>query len=240
VRNFYKVLGVRPTADDERVKSAFRRRAMAVHPDLNPGGRRSEARFQELMEAYEVLRDAKARADYDTYLVQRRTAARRRFMHSAAVMAMTFALTMTAGFSAMALQGMGVHSQTWQLAAAWLTSVEIEAPLPIARSTERIAKTPGEAPAKGAPSASAMVASSATIGDTQQSTTGLPPARASSHVASSTRSHKAETAAKAPSRAVAVAPTVGVTHEASNSEGWSPWPAAGDRPYYGLGASDLQ
>jgi DnaJ-class molecular chaperone len=74
VRNLYKVLGIASTADDRRIKSAFRNRAKAVHPDLNPGSERAEERFKELMEAYKVLRNATARAAYDALLAQRRRA----------------------------------------------------------------------------------------------------------------------------------------------------------------------
>ena len=78
MRNCYKVLGIASTADDRRIKSAFRRRAKKVHPDLNPHKKRAEACFIELVQAYEVLSDAEARADYDTYLAKRRRAWRRR------------------------------------------------------------------------------------------------------------------------------------------------------------------
>ena len=72
VRNLYKVLGIASTADDLRIKTAFRRRALTTHPDLNPGNERAEARFRELMQAYQVLRDATARAAYDAYLARQR------------------------------------------------------------------------------------------------------------------------------------------------------------------------
>ena len=93
VRNPYKVLGIASTADDQRIKSAFRRRALTTHPDLNPGNDRAEERFRELMQAYQVLRDTRARAAYDAHIAQQRSRARRRFMQSAAVMVATFVLT---------------------------------------------------------------------------------------------------------------------------------------------------
>ena len=74
------------TADDLRIKSAFRRRALSTHPDLNPGNDEAEERFRELMQAYSVLRDAKARAAYDVQLARQRSRARRHFVQSAAVM----------------------------------------------------------------------------------------------------------------------------------------------------------
>jgi hypothetical protein len=119
-------LGIASTADDRRIKSAFRRRALRVHPDLNPGSKYAEERFRELMQAYEVLRDAEARAAYDAHLMRQRSESRRRFMQSAAVMVATFALTVTSIF-AVGLQGLNVHSETWQIATTWLTSVKAEA-----------------------------------------------------------------------------------------------------------------
>jgi curved DNA-binding protein CbpA len=126
VRNLYKVLGIASTADDQRIKSAFRRRAMKTHPDLNPGSKHAEERFRELMQAYQVLRDAQMRAAYDGQLARRRSESRRRFVQSAAVMAATFLLTTTSAIFAVGLQGISVHSETWQIATAWLTSVKVE------------------------------------------------------------------------------------------------------------------
>jgi curved DNA-binding protein CbpA len=126
VRNLYKVLGIASTADDQRIKSAFRRRAMKTHPDLNAGSKHAEERFRELMQAYQVLRDAQMRAAYDAQLARRRSESRRRFVQSAAVMAATFLLTTTSAIFAVGLQGISVHSETWQIATAWLTSVKVE------------------------------------------------------------------------------------------------------------------
>jgi hypothetical protein len=78
------------------------------------------------MEAYQVLRDARSRAAYDAHLAQRRRESRRRFVHSAAVMVATFMLTTSSAVFLVGLQGISVHSQTWQIATAWLTSVEVE------------------------------------------------------------------------------------------------------------------
>jgi curved DNA-binding protein CbpA len=126
VRNLYKVLGIAASADAQRIKTAFRRRAMRTHPDLHPGNREAEERFRELMQAYEVLRDAHARSVYDAHLADRRRAAWRRFAHSAAVMVTTFLITTSSAVFVLGQQGISVHSQTWQIASAWLTSVEVE------------------------------------------------------------------------------------------------------------------
>jgi molecular chaperone DnaJ len=65
--DFYEVLGVRRDADEATLKKAYRRLAMEYHPDRNNGDRAAEAKFKEVTEAYEVLRDPQKRAVYDRY-----------------------------------------------------------------------------------------------------------------------------------------------------------------------------
>ena len=116
MRDFYKVLGIAATADDRRIKTAFRRRAKAFHPDLHPGDRRAEERFKELTEAYEVLRSAHARATYDAWRAQRRSAARRGIASSAALMAASFVLTLGSAFAVLAVSDAGIPIRDgWQL-----------------------------------------------------------------------------------------------------------------------------
>src|ERR1700678_1611496 len=66
-RCYYETLEVERTADDSRLKSAFRKLAMKWHPDKNPGDATSEVRFKEINEAYEVLKDGDKRAAYDRF-----------------------------------------------------------------------------------------------------------------------------------------------------------------------------
>jgi curved DNA-binding protein len=63
-KDYYKVLGVAPDADIKDIKSAYRRLARKYHPDVNsePG---AEDKFKEVAEAYEALKDAGRRAEYD-------------------------------------------------------------------------------------------------------------------------------------------------------------------------------
>jgi molecular chaperone DnaJ len=65
--DFYEVLGVSRDVDEATLKKAYRRLAMEFHPDRNDGDREAEARFKEVTEAYEVLRDPQKRAVYDRY-----------------------------------------------------------------------------------------------------------------------------------------------------------------------------
>jgi molecular chaperone DnaJ len=66
-RDYYEILGVSRDASQEEIKRAFRRLARQYHPDVNPGDPQAEARFKEVAEAYEVLRDPERRSQYDRY-----------------------------------------------------------------------------------------------------------------------------------------------------------------------------
>lgn len=63
-RDYYKILGVERTADQEAVKRSYRKLARKYHPDVSKEPD-AEARFKELNEAYEVLKDPEKRAAYD-------------------------------------------------------------------------------------------------------------------------------------------------------------------------------
>jgi molecular chaperone DnaJ len=65
--DFYEVLGVSRDADDQELKSAYRKLALKYHPDRNPGDKVSEEKFKQASEAYQVLCDADKRAAYDRY-----------------------------------------------------------------------------------------------------------------------------------------------------------------------------
>lgn len=65
--DYYEMLGVTKGCDEKALKSAFRKLAMQYHPDKNPGNAEAEAKFKELGEAYEVLKDPQKRAAYDRF-----------------------------------------------------------------------------------------------------------------------------------------------------------------------------
>ena len=62
-KDYYKVLGVAKDADASAIKKAYRKLAKDFHPDTNPGDKKTEERFKEVSEAYDVLSDKKRRSE---------------------------------------------------------------------------------------------------------------------------------------------------------------------------------
>jgi curved DNA-binding protein CbpA len=230
VRDLYKVLGIASTADDQRIKSAFRRRAKAVHPDLNPGNGRAEARFIELVQAYEVLSDADARAEYDAYVLERRTEARRRFVHCAGLMAASFMITTASALFVLGLAGANVpYRETWQLALSAIAPANAKAPAPSDSWTTQVAVTPASADPDKTPTRQASV--NRTKVDAPSTASPYEPAP---HAAKEPRQH----VAAAPKASPTVKRPVAPAQPASEDSWWAPAPPQDQR--YSLGASDLR
>ncbi len=65
-KDYYEILGVGRDATSEDIQKAYRKLARKFHPDVNknPG---AEAKFKEVAEAYEVLKDGEKRSKYDQF-----------------------------------------------------------------------------------------------------------------------------------------------------------------------------
>jgi len=63
-RDYYEVMGVPRDATQDDIKRAYRKLARKYHPDVSDDPE-AEARFKEVGEAYEVLKDPEKRAAYD-------------------------------------------------------------------------------------------------------------------------------------------------------------------------------
>ena len=66
-RDYYEVLGVSKGASQDEIKKAYRKIALANHPDTHPNDKAAEERFKEASEAYEILSDPKKRSNYDQF-----------------------------------------------------------------------------------------------------------------------------------------------------------------------------
>lgn len=66
-RDYYEVLGVSRSADDNTIKKAYRKLAKKYHPDTNGGDPQAEQKFKEVTEAYNVLSDKEKRKLYDQF-----------------------------------------------------------------------------------------------------------------------------------------------------------------------------
>ncbi len=70
IPDYYTILGVHPTAEDEVIAAAYRALAKKYHPDA--AGAAFATRFIEIQEAYEVLRDPGRRQEYDEAVAQQK------------------------------------------------------------------------------------------------------------------------------------------------------------------------
>lgn len=65
--DYYELLQVPRNADAATIKSSYRKLAMKYHPDRNPGDAECEAKFKNISQAYDCLKDPQKRSAYDRY-----------------------------------------------------------------------------------------------------------------------------------------------------------------------------
>jgi curved DNA-binding protein len=65
-KDYYAILGVKKDASEDEIQKAYRKLARKFHPDVNKAPE-AEAKFKEIGEAYEVLKDPDKRQKYDQY-----------------------------------------------------------------------------------------------------------------------------------------------------------------------------
>ncbi len=77
-KDYWGILGLKKSATEKEIRSAYKRLAKKHHPDVNPGDKQAEERFKEISEAYEVLSDPQKRRqwesgelDFDSFFRQR-------------------------------------------------------------------------------------------------------------------------------------------------------------------------
>ena len=68
MRDYYYILGISEKANEQEIKSAYRKLSNKFHPDKNNGEKFFEERFKEILEAYEILSKNDKRKDYDLRL----------------------------------------------------------------------------------------------------------------------------------------------------------------------------
>ena len=84
-KDYYKILDVSDSANQEDIKKSYRKLALELHPDHNPNDPASENKFKEITEAYGVLSDPNKKQEYDRFrsdYLSGRTTSSSRFRYS--------------------------------------------------------------------------------------------------------------------------------------------------------------
>ena len=66
-RDYYEILGISKSSNEEEIKKAYRKLAIKYHPDKNPDDKAAEEKFKEAAEAYEVLSNPEKRQRYNQF-----------------------------------------------------------------------------------------------------------------------------------------------------------------------------
>lgn len=66
-KDYYKILGIDRSADQEEIKKAYRKLALKYHPDKTKGDKEGEKKFKDINEAYQILSNSTKRQQYDQF-----------------------------------------------------------------------------------------------------------------------------------------------------------------------------
>ena len=66
-RDYYEILGISKSANEDEIKKAYRKLAIKYHPDKNPDDKGAEEKFKEAAEAYEILSNPEKRQRYNQF-----------------------------------------------------------------------------------------------------------------------------------------------------------------------------
>jgi len=69
VSDYYKILGITKDSNQIQIRKAFRKLALRYHPDKNKNSEESKQKFMEIVKAYEILSDEKAKERYDSNIL---------------------------------------------------------------------------------------------------------------------------------------------------------------------------
>jgi DnaJ-class molecular chaperone len=73
VSDYYKILGITKDSNQIQIRKAFRKLALQYHPDKNKNSEESKQKFMEIVKAYEILSDEKAKERYDSRIFNDKT-----------------------------------------------------------------------------------------------------------------------------------------------------------------------
>ncbi len=66
-KDYYNILGINKSASQDEIKKAYRKLAKKYHPDQNREDKNAEAKFKEINDAHDILKDPQKRAAFDQY-----------------------------------------------------------------------------------------------------------------------------------------------------------------------------
>jgi DnaJ-domain-containing protein 1 len=178
-RTLYELLRVRPNADDDALRIAYRNAVKATHPDLNPGKADTRKRFEQIVRAYEILNNPEQRAEYDALLAFERAERRaklRRIIATDAATIVALSVVLVGGYAmfgnvSLASLEVAKLAQVAERQVARLAAVE-----PITKAGPTTQNPPSEkVPEIGASIAQSSAVAPSTLAPSAVAPSGVPP-----------------------------------------------------------------